>query len=224
MEPGAAAARPRPRPSGGRPPSPARGGAPAVGRAGRSRWPWAPPPAHAQPPGMAVAMAPRVLPLPRQQSFSPPIVLNPFVHSGSLGIGDKLRVRLGAGGRGRRGRAALPGLGCARQRGGHGTPGHGSAGAAPNQRSVPRRGLRRAVSAAGWGHRPLSSPLARAERGVSDRGLKVPPAAGAAGPGLPSTARAQRRPCPAPRPQRSGVEQPRLWAHPQLPAVPGTGC
>ncbi|KAL9839599.1 lysophosphatidylcholine acyltransferase 2 [Geothlypis trichas] len=43
---------------------------------------------------MAVAMAPRVLPLPRQQSFSPPIVLNPFVHSGSLGIGDKLRTVL----------------------------------------------------------------------------------------------------------------------------------
>ncbi|XP_054496643.2 lysophosphatidylcholine acyltransferase 2 [Agelaius phoeniceus] len=94
MEPGAVTARPRPRPSGGRPPSPARGGAPAVGRAGRSRWPRAPPPAHAQPPGVAVAMAPRVLPLPRQQSFNPPIVLNPFVHPGSLSTGDKLRIAL----------------------------------------------------------------------------------------------------------------------------------
>ncbi|XP_030811629.1 lysophosphatidylcholine acyltransferase 2 [Camarhynchus parvulus] len=43
---------------------------------------------------MAVAMAPRVLPLPRQQSFSPPIVLNPFVHPGRLSAGDKLRTVL----------------------------------------------------------------------------------------------------------------------------------
>nr|XP_054496643.1 lysophosphatidylcholine acyltransferase 2 [Agelaius phoeniceus] len=39
-------------------------------------------------------MAPRVLPLPRQQSFNPPIVLNPFVHPGSLSTGDKLRIAL----------------------------------------------------------------------------------------------------------------------------------
>ncbi|KAM7011088.1 lysophosphatidylcholine acyltransferase 2 [Passerculus sandwichensis] len=43
---------------------------------------------------MAMEMAPRVLPLPRQQSFSPPIVLNPFVHPGSLSTGDKLRTVL----------------------------------------------------------------------------------------------------------------------------------
>ncbi|XP_066183953.1 lysophosphatidylcholine acyltransferase 2 isoform X2 [Sylvia atricapilla] len=43
---------------------------------------------------MAAAMAPRVLPLPRQQSFSPPPVPNPFVHPGRLGAGDKLRTVL----------------------------------------------------------------------------------------------------------------------------------
>uniref|UniRef100_A0A8C3RE18 Lysophosphatidylcholine acyltransferase 2 n=1 Tax=Cyanoderma ruficeps TaxID=181631 RepID=A0A8C3RE18_9PASS len=43
---------------------------------------------------MAAAMAPRVLPLPRQQSFSPPTVLNPFVHPGRLSAGDKLRTVL----------------------------------------------------------------------------------------------------------------------------------
>ncbi|XP_027585388.1 lysophosphatidylcholine acyltransferase 2 [Pipra filicauda] len=40
---------------------------------------------------MAAEMAPRVLPLPRQQSFGPPTVPNPFVHPGRLGAGDKLR-------------------------------------------------------------------------------------------------------------------------------------
>ncbi|KAM6117831.1 lysophosphatidylcholine acyltransferase 2 isoform 1-T1 [Pterocles gutturalis] len=39
-------------------------------------------------------MAPRVLPLPRQQSFSPPIVPNPFVHPRPLGAWDKLRTVL----------------------------------------------------------------------------------------------------------------------------------
>ncbi|KAM6409227.1 lysophosphatidylcholine acyltransferase 2 [Rhynochetos jubatus] len=39
-------------------------------------------------------MAPRVLPLPRQQSFCPPTVLNPFVHPRRLGAGDKLRTVL----------------------------------------------------------------------------------------------------------------------------------
>ncbi|XP_041256866.1 lysophosphatidylcholine acyltransferase 2 isoform X2 [Onychostruthus taczanowskii] len=39
-------------------------------------------------------MAPRVLPLPRQQSFNPPTVLNPFVHPGRLSAGDKLRIAL----------------------------------------------------------------------------------------------------------------------------------
>ncbi|XP_005526410.2 PREDICTED: lysophosphatidylcholine acyltransferase 2 isoform X4 [Pseudopodoces humilis] len=43
---------------------------------------------------MAAAMAPRVLPLPRQQSFSPPTVLNPFVHPGRLSAGNKLRTAL----------------------------------------------------------------------------------------------------------------------------------
>ncbi|XP_066050676.1 lysophosphatidylcholine acyltransferase 2 [Chamaea fasciata] len=43
---------------------------------------------------MAAAMAPRVLPLPRQQSFSPPTVPNPFVHPGRLSAGDKLRTVL----------------------------------------------------------------------------------------------------------------------------------
>ncbi|OWK58582.1 Lysophosphatidylcholine acyltransferase 2 [Lonchura striata] len=43
---------------------------------------------------MAVAMAPRVLPLPRQHSFNPPTVLNPFVHPGRLSAGDKLRTVL----------------------------------------------------------------------------------------------------------------------------------
>ncbi|KAM4767328.1 lysophosphatidylcholine acyltransferase 2 [Cyanocitta cristata] len=40
---------------------------------------------------MAAAMAPRVLPLPRQHSFNPPTVPNPFVHPGRLSAGDKLR-------------------------------------------------------------------------------------------------------------------------------------
>ncbi|XP_074957732.1 lysophosphatidylcholine acyltransferase 2 [Phalacrocorax aristotelis] len=39
-------------------------------------------------------MAPRVLPLPRQQSFCPPTVRNPFVHPGRLSAGDKLRTVL----------------------------------------------------------------------------------------------------------------------------------
>ncbi|XP_074769594.1 lysophosphatidylcholine acyltransferase 2 isoform X1 [Athene noctua] len=39
-------------------------------------------------------MAPRVLPLPRQQSFHPPTVPNPFVHPGRLGARDKLRTVL----------------------------------------------------------------------------------------------------------------------------------
>ncbi|XP_038004189.1 lysophosphatidylcholine acyltransferase 2 [Motacilla alba alba] len=43
---------------------------------------------------MAAAMAPRVLPLPRQHSFNPPTVLNPFVHPGRLSAGDKLRTVL----------------------------------------------------------------------------------------------------------------------------------
>ncbi|XP_015495227.1 lysophosphatidylcholine acyltransferase 2 isoform X1 [Parus major] len=47
---------------------------------------------------MAAAMAPRVLPLPRQQSFSPPTVLNPFVHPGRLSAGNKLRVPTISGG------------------------------------------------------------------------------------------------------------------------------
>ncbi|XP_051485542.1 lysophosphatidylcholine acyltransferase 2 isoform X1 [Apus apus] len=39
-------------------------------------------------------MAPRVLPLPRQQSFCPPTVPNPFVHTGRLSAWDKLRTVL----------------------------------------------------------------------------------------------------------------------------------
>ncbi|XP_075290105.1 lysophosphatidylcholine acyltransferase 2 isoform X2 [Opisthocomus hoazin] len=39
-------------------------------------------------------MAQRVLPLPRQQSFCPPTVPNPFVHPGRLSAGDKLRTVL----------------------------------------------------------------------------------------------------------------------------------
>ncbi|XP_069724458.1 lysophosphatidylcholine acyltransferase 2-like isoform X1 [Phaenicophaeus curvirostris] len=39
-------------------------------------------------------MAPRVLPLPRQRSFCPPTVLNPFVHPRRLSAGDKLRAVL----------------------------------------------------------------------------------------------------------------------------------
>ncbi|XP_064016473.1 lysophosphatidylcholine acyltransferase 2 [Pogoniulus pusillus] len=40
------------------------------------------------------SMAPRVLPLPRQQSFCPPTVPNPFVHPRRLSAGDKLRTVL----------------------------------------------------------------------------------------------------------------------------------
>ncbi|OXB64274.1 hypothetical protein ASZ78_002989 [Callipepla squamata] len=39
-------------------------------------------------------MARRTLPLPRQQSFSPPVVPNPFVHPGRPSAGDKLRLVL----------------------------------------------------------------------------------------------------------------------------------
>ncbi|NXP03536.1 PCAT2 acyltransferase, partial [Thinocorus orbignyianus] len=45
-------------------------------------------------PGVSGSMAPRVLPLPRQQSFSPPPVPNPFVHPRRLSSGDKLRAVL----------------------------------------------------------------------------------------------------------------------------------
>ncbi|NWQ73545.1 PCAT2 acyltransferase, partial [Columbina picui] len=68
-----------------------------------------PPAAHAQSPAVAArggssssgGMAKRVLPLPRQRSFTAPIVPNPFVHPRPLSAGDKLRVRLAA-------RAVLP--------------------------------------------------------------------------------------------------------------------
>ncbi|XP_054245614.1 lysophosphatidylcholine acyltransferase 2 [Indicator indicator] len=43
---------------------------------------------------MAASMAPRVLPLPRQQSFCPPPIPNPFVHPRRLSAGDKLRTVL----------------------------------------------------------------------------------------------------------------------------------
>lgn len=46
--------------------------------------------------GGVAGMAQRALPLPRQQSFSPPVVPNPFVHPGGPSAGDKLRVRLAA--------------------------------------------------------------------------------------------------------------------------------
>lgn len=46
--------------------------------------------------GGVAGMAQRTLPLPRQQSFSPPVVPNPFVHPGRPSAGDKLRVRLAA--------------------------------------------------------------------------------------------------------------------------------
>lgn len=47
--------------------------------------------------GVAISgasMAQRTLPLPRQQSFSPPVVPNPFVYPGRLSAGDKLRLVL----------------------------------------------------------------------------------------------------------------------------------
>lgn len=126
-------------PAQARPASPARGGAPAVGRADRSRWPRAPPPAHAQPPGMA-AMAPRVLPLPRQESFSPPTILNPFEHPGRLSAGDKLRVRLGGG------RERLPRPGRAAR--GWDAHGSGRRGTAAPGTAQPGRGSEPALRAA----------------------------------------------------------------------------
>ncbi|XP_052541906.1 lysophosphatidylcholine acyltransferase 2 isoform X2 [Tympanuchus pallidicinctus] len=44
--------------------------------------------------GGVEGMAQRALPLPRQQSFSPPVVPNPFVHPGGPSAGDKLRLVL----------------------------------------------------------------------------------------------------------------------------------
>ncbi|XP_049660974.1 lysophosphatidylcholine acyltransferase 2 isoform X1 [Accipiter gentilis] len=44
--------------------------------------------------GSGGSMAQRVLPLPRQQSFCPPTVPNPFVHPGRLSARDKLRTIL----------------------------------------------------------------------------------------------------------------------------------
>ncbi|XP_048814876.1 lysophosphatidylcholine acyltransferase 2 isoform X1 [Lagopus muta] len=44
--------------------------------------------------GGVAGMAQRALPLPRQQSFSPPVVPNPFVHPGGPSAGDKLRLVL----------------------------------------------------------------------------------------------------------------------------------
>ncbi|NXC49329.1 PCAT2 acyltransferase, partial [Penelope pileata] len=45
-------------------------------------------------PASGGSMAQRTLPLPRQQSFCPPTVPNPFVHPCRLGAGDKLRLCL----------------------------------------------------------------------------------------------------------------------------------
>lgn len=72
-------------------------------------------------------MAQRVLPLPRQQSFCPPTVPNPFVHPGRLSARDKLRVRLagraGKGAGARPARRAGAGAGAARCRDAHGCGG-----------------------------------------------------------------------------------------------------
>lgn len=164
-------------------------------------------------------MAPRVLPLPRQQSFSPPTVPNPFVHPGRLSASDKLRVRL-RGGRERPpgpGRAA-PGWDVQGERRARRPRARLSPGAALNQRSEPRSGPPWGCQRWAWRALVPSEPpwqgRARCERSVFEN------AAGTRGCGARP---AQRRPCPAPPVPRArrAAEQPRLWFPSTAPGFAG---